>query len=59
MVKNYYALFFRKVGVDLSDIPADAVTIDATDKLVMPGNLSIQTHAITIATTGILLIFIS
>ena len=31
-------LLFRKVGVDLKDIPADTVTIDATDKLVMPGN---------------------
>ena len=30
-------LFFRKVGIDLSDVPADTVTIDATDKLVMPG----------------------
>lgn len=31
-------VLFRKVGIDLKDIPADVVTIDATDKLVMPGN---------------------
>ena len=42
---GYELLFSRKVGVDLKDIPADAVTIDATDKLVMPGNLSLAPQA--------------